>query len=304
MSRDDRRELRRRRRAALAGPKRDEGFALIAVLWLVATLSVLLSLGLAPTVVAQHAAENRLGQTRALWAARGCLALIQARHADGRKAVMSDSVALGPVTWCEVERIDPDVRVNPNTVDSVGLSRVLRDSVQVSSLLDWMDGDRSARTAGAEVDWYVSRQRHLPRNGPIADVREILLVRGFDEVPIAALDEIFTVRGDGGVSPNRADLGVLRSVSVLPPGAAEEIVSLRSTNGAFRTTEDVVLRLGLELTIDEFRRLVQSLSFNENRRTVRIHGRVDVGRRWVGSELIAALTQVDDRLAVTGLEVR
>lgn len=286
-------------------PEGRKGFALIAVLWLVAALLVLISLGLAPTLISLRAAENRIGKVRGTWAAWGCVALLQARHDENADLFITlDSLSLARTTWCDVESVDPGVRVNPNLVDSVGLFRVLRDSVQVSSLLDWIDEDDLPRRLGAERRWYASRRRPTPRNAGIADVREIRLVRGFEGTETQALEGLFTVRGEGGVSPNRAGQRALASISVLPEGAADDIISHRTGDRPFRTTEELVLRLGLEPTISEFRRLVRSLSFDDDRGVFRIRGSADLGRRTVRSELVVTLAKLEDRLALTRVEVR
>ena len=47
------------------------------------------------------------------------------------------------------------------------------------SMLDWMDADNESRPFGAEADYYASLDPpYEPRNGPIASIDELLLVRG------------------------------------------------------------------------------------------------------------------------------
>jgi len=54
-----------------------------------------------------------------------------------------------------------------------------RAEVMAESLLDWIDGDNEHRPSGAEEDFYAPRG-YQPRNGPLAYLDEVVLVRGFD----------------------------------------------------------------------------------------------------------------------------
>ena len=48
------------------------------------------------------------------------------------------------------------------------------------AVLDWRDPDNVPRPHGAEEAWYVGQGRAPPRNGPFADVRELLLAAPVD----------------------------------------------------------------------------------------------------------------------------
>jgi general secretion pathway protein K len=280
-----------------------DGFALIAVLWLVAALALLLTVGMRPARLAGNAAENRIGQARALWAARGCVSLVQARHKDGRPGLGREPVALGPATWCSVERIDWDERINPNLVDSIGLLRVLADSVQVASLLDWIDGDDVPRAAGAEAAWYASKGRIRPRNAPVAAVAELALIRGLEGLLVDSMEALFTVRGDGSLSPDRASARVLASVSVLSDSHIERLIAMRARHGSYSSVESVSLALGMDPTADEFRELALRLSTGPEGTTIRAHGWTDLGGRVVRSRIDLEFVPLDDELALSAVEV-
>jgi len=51
--------------------------------------------------------------------------------------------------------------------------------IMTDSLLDWRDTDDLHRLNGAEKDYYQPRG-YSPRNGPLEDLSEITLIRGFD----------------------------------------------------------------------------------------------------------------------------
>jgi type II secretory pathway component PulK len=135
-------------------------------------------------------------------------------------------------------------------------------------------------------------------------VAELQYVRGFEGTSLEALENVFTVRGDGGVSPDRASARVLSSVSVLSAPDIARLVTLRSASGPFRSAEQVSVLLGLAPTVAEFRELRERLSIRPGDHTVRIEGWSDVGSRTVRSRLETTLTPVNGRLAVTDLEIR
>jgi hypothetical protein len=88
----------------------------------------------------------------------------------------------------------------------------------VDAILDWRDPDDDSRPNGAERAWYEERQRFVPRNGPIADVRELARIRGLDQV--SGLDSVF------GVEPGRIPLGrAPRAVLMAIPGFTEELAN-------------------------------------------------------------------------------
>src|SRR5688572_4677137 len=118
-----------------------DGFALLATLWLTVALAVVLSGGVIPAALAADASENRIAETRARWAAWGCVAALQARYSDRDEIGSVLRIDLGATTHCRTESQDWDERINPNVVDSAGLWSALGDSVVVASLLDWIDAD-------------------------------------------------------------------------------------------------------------------------------------------------------------------
>ena len=263
------------------------GFALLSVLWLIAALAILTLTQVAPAIVARRAAENRTQVTRARWAAHGCLALLRSRVAAGARAPGTDSVAFSETVWCTVESLRPDERLNPNFTDSAGLVRALGDPVMTASILDWIDPDDQPRDGGAEASWYRTRQRATPRNSSLADPAELALVRGFEHATIADLESWFTTRGDGSVSPMRAERWVLESVSGLPFGWMDRLTSARFSSPA--SAEQLVAALGLQPTIGEFREMERRLSFAEESNVLRIVGHADAGRAVLKSTLIVSV---------------
>lgn len=278
------------------------GFALMTVLWLVVVLSAVLVSLVAPLRLASDASANRTALIKASWAARSCVSLLRSEATS--PGPWSDSISLGETVWCGLESLRPDERVHVNVVDSLGLSRLLRDPVRVSSLLDWIDSDDDPRDAGAEADWYHARLRSVPRNGPIADPLELSLVRGFEEIDPRFLEQVFTTRGNGGISPNRAPRWALESISGVPAGMTSSVVARRPRLERLQSAEQLVAELGLAPTIPEFREMVRRLSFSDGDDVVRATGHVSVGRAVVRSSFTVTIRRDRDRIHVLDVEAR
>jgi general secretion pathway protein K len=212
------------------------GFVLLAVLWVLVGLA---SLGLALSLVGRDAisaTQNRVSLARAHWLAEGCVSVVRAvaatELADATRAdaawrtldeVVANSLLMGN-TGCDLSVRPAGATLNVNTADAAQLRRAFlamlvmpmsADSL-VDAILDWRDPDDDSRPNGAERAWYQERQRFTPRNGPIADVRELGRIRGLDQ--LSGLDSVF------GVESGRIPLGrAPRAVLMALPGFTEEL---------------------------------------------------------------------------------
>jgi type II secretory pathway component PulK len=113
------------------------GFALVAVLWLLAMVSASVAIGLDAARLSVTAARNRLGLAKAEWARESCVAIAQARYekwvqaSDAidqnqldtavTKLFRIDSVDLGDGTWCSQAYTDGGAVVRLQDVDSGGI---------------------------------------------------------------------------------------------------------------------------------------------------------------------------------------
>jgi type II secretory pathway component PulK len=198
------------------------GFALLAVLWLITSLSLLAATGLITVRQRLKASANRVTLTRADWAREACVEIMLARgfarSNDGqtRVASLSGRVDLGRNTWCELDVTDPGGRLNLNLASEASLRVLLQNDSLTDALLDWRDKDDIPRQLGAEADWYQSRRKPLPRNGPLASLDELMLVRGFEFLDEPLLAATFGVRGRGTINLNAAPPEVLRAALEFP----------------------------------------------------------------------------------------
>jgi general secretion pathway protein K len=212
------------------------GFALLAVLWVVAALTVLSSAALAVARTGSDATRNRTVLARAGWAREACVEILLARFAQHGDIERADTIDLGRGTWCVAELENPAAKLNVNLADRDQLVRVLTevgiraaaiDSL-VDALLDWRDADTITRPLGAETP--------ANRNGPLADIAELRYVRGFGDTLTQRLSTYLTTRGTGAIDLTAAPRAVLMAV----PGISEEmIVQLLARRGAVRSARSV-----------------------------------------------------------------
>lgn len=234
---------------------------MITMLWVMAVAAIVVASGALVGRMTVDASRNRTELERAYWVATGCAsraravidALLRASIADGAAAVVwrtLDHRVASATTFeraCDVELEAAGTRLDANTASDEMIARLLSaldvpqaaSQAMVDALADWKDSDDLARPAGAERSWYVGAQRESPRNGPIADVRELARVRGFER--IAEFDSVLGTDG-GRVSLATAPVTVLMSVPGITRETAETIVQLREQG---ETVGDLLAVVGL-----------------------------------------------------------
>ena len=246
--------------------EREQGFALAAVLWLITALSVLT---LAAGLVARDAlgaSGNRMALLQAGWRAEGCMnavragiarVLVQAAPEPGGADTLwsnldrlIDQASLGQAMGCEVRLVPAGLALDVNQAESEPLTRLFvgrgeppsSASAMAAALLDWRDSDDSVRPEGAERAWYLARRRRPPRNGPLADLRELHWVRGFEQA--TDLSGLLTVE-PGRLLLTRAPLSVLATVPGFGEEALRAVERLRLPGVPF-DLRDLMATLGTE----------------------------------------------------------
>ncbi len=227
-----------------------QGFALLAVLWVITGIAVL---GVAASLAARNAvatATNRADMARAFWRAEDCLSRVRVLAAEALESRAVDAYGHG-VSWAQLDRFvasaslvaleDCDVAVHPigstlnvNEADAEALRSLFltlgAGAEQVDSLvdaiLDWRDPDTEPRPFGAERGWYLANGRHPPRDGPLTDARELRRIRGLEDMP--DLESVLGVE-PGRVSLSHAPAAVLASIPGFGPEAVQRILELRNS---------------------------------------------------------------------------
>jgi general secretion pathway protein K len=260
------------------------GVALLLALWVLAILSFVgMEVGAfarADTGAARHLSER----AQTYWAARGAvergMALVSEYYRIypasplmakllGRGRIAGDEESRPPLpVWLEarsIERVplgqalgsvtvtDLSGRLNVNRSDPDLLenliANVTRDRSRAEELadaiLDWVDADDLHRGRGAERDWYERRGLPLPRNSPVLQLRELLLVRGvthellFGERGRPGLAGFLTTEGTGKINVNSAAPEVLLAIPGMDEGTVARIVAERRLRH-LRSLEEVL----------------------------------------------------------------
>lgn len=156
--------------------------------------------------------------------------------------------------------LDENSKFNPNGVtDRYGnLNKKKKDQLErlllllgqpadwMDALLDWLDADDQPMPRGAEKDFYLSKKSpHLPKNGPLDSLDELLLIRGvapsllYGEEGKEGLIDYLTVRSDGKININTAGLPVLMSLSPQIDRSMAQAVMAYRLEKPFRKPEDL-----------------------------------------------------------------
>src|SRR5712691_4181093 len=93
------------------------GFALLAVLWLVAALTVLGGVAVGAARTGSQVTRKRILLTRAAWAREACVEILSSRSAHNAVIRVLASVDLGRGTWCRAALEDPTAKLNLNLAD-------------------------------------------------------------------------------------------------------------------------------------------------------------------------------------------
>jgi type II secretory pathway component PulK len=237
------------------------GFALLAVLWLVAALGMMAAVGLAAGRTGAAVTRNRILLTRAGWAREACIAILMARVAEDSAAALAGarirslpSVDLGRGTWCAAQVEDPAARINLNRADSATLNRLFRSGELVHALLDW-------------------RKQH----GPLDDATELRFVSGFDSSTAARFADLTTTRGSGGVNVNEASPEVLGAIAGLPGEAIELVLSRRRVGRPIASLEELlalVSRPSAQILLQDYTGWLTRVRFTPAQLTARVTGGV------------------------------
>jgi len=244
------------------------GFALLAVLWVLTALGVLAGSALLTAREGQLASRNRLVLARAEWASEACIEITMGKYAADSAFRAIDTTALGRGTWCTARLVDPSSLLNLNLADSSALRTVLGSDSLVDALMDWRDADAVSRPYGAEADWYRAFRRVPPRNGTFRSIREVQLVRGFEAIPVARLEALFTTDGPGRIGLNVAAPEVLATVPGMGAEAIAVLLVRRSRGERFNSADELLGRLsppGRKLLTDRFQEFLSQAAFSSAR---------------------------------------
>lgn len=256
-----------------------DGFALLAVLWVVVALAAVVAAGMAATQLGARTTRNRLLLARGRWATEACLAIAQARWADHRLPDTA-SVDLGRGTRCASQLEDPTAKLNVNTADPDVLGRLARQVLTPPAADSFLIA--------------VSRRR---RAGPFASIEELRDVPGF----AAALLPLLTVDGPGSVNAASASLLVLAALPGVTPEAVERLVSRRLAGRPLAGLDELAAELSPPARAEVFARypdLARTLTFTAPQLVLTARGWVDGPEPTLRATIELLVVPLPDRLAV------
>lgn len=225
------------------------GSALLAVLWIVALLSMLV----ATTSLLVMQDVDTVGTRRQMFRARMLaeMGLAFAAHPDVRPddPLLRQEIADGE--GFEVEMIGEDGRLNPNLLiqrqDRETFRRVFRawgmDLMQSDSLFDaltdWVDEDSFKQPRGAEFRDY-NGIPGFPFNRPFRSLEEMALVRGMDVVDsvFPQWRDWFSIHASGVLDINEAAPEILAAVTGADIIIAQQLQARRLGRDGIRNTLD------------------------------------------------------------------
>ncbi len=228
------------------------GAALIAVLWLIAIISIATLTTLRVIKFDMDLAGSKIHGSRARQIAEMGIAVgsnPMVKRTDPILHQMNSDTGEG----FEVRVISEGGRFNINAIlmqDDKALLREifskwgmeLEDSQAVADALgDWVDADDNVALHGAEKDDYEKAGRvNQPFNRPFYDLSEMRLVRGMDLVEALKPDwrDWFTIWSGGALDVNEAPAELIAAAAEIPVEQTEIIPeTVRGTDGQ-RDTED------------------------------------------------------------------
>jgi len=134
------------------------------------------------------------------------------------------------------------------------------DPALIDAIVDWLDPDNTAGPSGAEDSYYEGLSSPYPcKDGPLATIDELLLVKGITEEILYGRDEqaglmqYLTIYSDGMVNINTAPCVVLQSLSdEIDEGLAQTIIDYRQEE-PFKNIDEIKIVPGMEPIYDSIK---------------------------------------------------
>ncbi len=231
-----------------------QGVALIAVLWLIAILSLAAVTTLRVISFDMEITTSKVHGSRAFQLAEMGIA-IGSNPIVERNDPMLHRVDEANNEEIQVTLTSESARFNINSLVLAEDKTLIReifidwgldlDAAQAltDALTDWVDTDEEVALNGAEVDEYTKMGRiNQPFNRPFYDIEEMQLVRGMDEIEALRPDwrNWFTVWSGGTLDINEADAELISVAADVTPEQASIIPeTVRGTDGIRNTEDDV-----------------------------------------------------------------
>lgn len=267
----------------------DDGVVLIAILWILTILAVITLSFSRETFVEAAAARNERDLTDAYYIARAGLEstiyqiyvkiYLTPVQPGATQAQQADAIDMGRVTGqfgdgeYVVDVQDELGKININYASEDQIKALLSATgiqspdmdIIADSIIDWRDADNIPLPNGAENDYYQSLQPpYLARNGALATLEELLLVRGVTQdyyfghrektsdgqiVDRYGISRYFTVYTNrNSINVNYASLPVLLSIPGMPPELAQKLFE-RVQQSPFQSMNELSQEVGQGVSV-------------------------------------------------------
>lgn len=236
--------------------KRQGGIALIAVLFLLAVLTILaftLSRDVRTDITLtsrhlKHAQALALAE-EGIW--RGSAMVLSRNQSDDNSGLLTGGVR---VLNAEIGELSVATQACSGLIDLNNASPELFKSalmsideasstadVIVGSILDWRDEDDEVRPNGAEADYYeINNMLVLPKNGQINSVEELAWINGVSPVIFEKLRPLVTVySGQPRIDIYTAPESVLHAIPFLNDSMISRIIEQRKQGDKRLPIEDI-----------------------------------------------------------------
>jgi type II secretory pathway component PulK len=231
-----------RSHAAEVSPARQRGSALIAILWIVAILSLAVFSATQFLFIELESEANASALFQAeLLADRG-VAIASNQNVKKGDPVLSQSLGNGNAFAARISSEGDRLNLN-SLLENAEADRIVLEELfyqwglrtdqavdVVDNLIDWVDADDDPTNVGAERTFYLSQERHNhPFNRPFDSLNEVLLVKDFQLVVAAnpRWRESFTLLSSGPLDLNEAPADLIAAACQCPLEAARDLVSIR-----------------------------------------------------------------------------
>jgi type II secretory pathway component PulK len=226
--------------------RQSHGFALAAVLWLMAGLSIVVALVAdAAKTSAERVAQLR-ERTEFLQSALSGRAQAEywlsgarprtADFFDGAAVVMADNTPYRIDANSNISIQDHGGLINLNTVNNELLANFLvgcgvpvdRTAYLIDALADYIDSDNLQRLNGAERDTYTAGGKPPPRNSPLLSESEVWDVYGWDQYrarfELNGCEKSFTIYGEATMLGTSLNLATAPAPVLKAAGLNDELI--------------------------------------------------------------------------------
>jgi general secretion pathway protein K len=231
-----------RSQASAVAPGRQRGSALIAILWIVAILSLAVFSATQFLFIELESEANASALFQAeLLADRGVAIASNPAVLKG-DPVLSQSLGNGNAFAARISSEGDRLNLN-SLLENAEADRIVLEELfyqwglrtdqavdVVDNLIDWVDADDEPTNVGAERNFYFAQERHNhPFNRPFESLNEVLLVKDFQLVVAAnpRWRESFTLLSAGPLDLNEAPADLIAAACQCPLEAARDLVSIR-----------------------------------------------------------------------------